>query len=203
MANENNNIWKTLEPTEEEESIIIADDPAEEDGNKESKYWLVGKLLTTKPFKDDDLTATMKLIWKTSREIEAVTVEKNFFLFKFRNNRDQARILEGSPLNFNRHMLLLHQFMSGWKPEEYEFLTPLFWLKIHDLPIGYRTKNTATKIGNNIGKLVALDQGLQTTGWGSYMRMRVEVNIRKPLRRFVTLGGKEGRGDIRGRITYK
>lgn len=79
--------------------------------------------------------------------------------------------MEGSPWTFNRHLLLLHKFMDDWRPEDYKFPTSPFWLRVQDLRIGYRnTKKTVAKIGNNIGKLTALDKSLQSKGWASSLR---------------------------------
>lgn len=89
MADDQREPWIALQSAEDEESIIIEDDAVEGENDEESRCWLVGKLLTAKPFKGDDLMATTKLIWKTSREIEFVSLEKNLFLFKCENIKEK------------------------------------------------------------------------------------------------------------------
>ncbi|XVF73261.1 hypothetical protein PTKIN_Ptkin12aG0187600 [Pterospermum kingtungense] len=80
--------------------------------------------------------ATMKIIWRVSRDVEILALENNLFLFKFQCDRDKERILEGG-------------------------------------------------------------------GWTNFLRVRVEINIKKPLRRTVKLQTWENGREVWGRLTYK
>ena len=40
-------------------------------------------------------------------------------------------------------------------------------------------------------------------GSGNFLRVRVNMDITKPLRRFVTVAGMGGKGDIRARLAYE
>lgn len=67
MAEDLSERWKFLKLTEEEENIVIEINRNEEE---EGRSWLVGKLHTEKPFSKNALKATMKLIWKLSRDVD-------------------------------------------------------------------------------------------------------------------------------------
>ncbi|XVF60617.1 hypothetical protein PTKIN_Ptkin08bG0062400 [Pterospermum kingtungense] len=92
-------LWKHLCLTEEGDDDILNVDESPINQNEESKHWLVGKLMTTRPFNKESMMATLK----------------------FQGGRDKARILEGAPWSFDKHLLLLHKYMGDWRPDDYEF----------------------------------------------------------------------------------
>lgn len=49
---------------------------------------------------------------------------------------------------------------------------------------------------------MSLDDHLTTDGWAPIIRMRIEIEVTKPLRRFVKLAGGGGKGEVRGWMTY-
>ncbi|XVF52634.1 hypothetical protein PTKIN_Ptkin05aG0034000 [Pterospermum kingtungense] len=62
--------------------------------------------------------ATLKLIWKLSKEVEIVALEENLLLFKFQGEWDKARILEGASWSFDKQRLLMHEFVTDWRPDD-------------------------------------------------------------------------------------
>ncbi|XVF82791.1 hypothetical protein PTKIN_Ptkin16aG0078000 [Pterospermum kingtungense] len=75
--------------------------------------------------------------------------------------------------------------------------------RIYHLPLGMRNKATGEMIGMRIGKLIATDESLDGRGWANFLRIRVEMDITKPLRRPVKLSNREGKTDIWGRVAYE
>lgn len=118
MAEDLSERWKFLKLTEEEENIVIEINRNEEE---EGRSWLVGKLHTEKPFSKNALKATMKLIWKLSRDVDIMDLENDLFLFKFENEIDKGRVLDGAPWTFDKLLLMLQEFNGDSWPEEYVF----------------------------------------------------------------------------------
>ncbi|KAK4398113.1 hypothetical protein Sango_1286800 [Sesamum angolense] len=58
-----------------------------------------------------------------------------------------------------------------------------FHVRIHGLPIGKMTKEVANHIGEKIGRLRNADQQTEPESWGSFMRLRVALEVSKPLPR--------------------
>ncbi|XVE61132.1 hypothetical protein DITRI_Ditri06bG0015200 [Diplodiscus trichospermus] len=114
------------------------------------------------------MMATLKIIWKLSREVDIAALEDNLFLFKFQCERDKDRVLEGAPWSFDKHMLLFHEFKGELRPEEYCLRQQRF--------------------------------GLDAGGWANFLRLRMEIDITKPLRRAVKLGGGHGGKEIWGSL---
>ncbi|XVF43853.1 hypothetical protein PTKIN_Ptkin02bG0073300 [Pterospermum kingtungense] len=124
------------------------------------------------------MMGTMKAIWKLSREVHIMAIEDNLFLFKFHEQRDKVRVMEGAPWSFDKQMLLFQEFISDLRPEEYVFQTAILWLRIYDLPLGMRNKAIGEMIGRRIGKLIATDESLDGRGWANFLRIRVEMDIK-------------------------
>ncbi|XVF54975.1 hypothetical protein PTKIN_Ptkin05aG0223700 [Pterospermum kingtungense] len=142
MAEDLSDLWKVLKLTEDEDDTINANISINQSVKPEGEDWLVGSLLTTHPFNKEAMMATMKIIWKLSKEVEILALEDNIFLFKFQCAKDKERILEGAPWSFDKNLLLFHEFVGEWRPEEYKFEKATFWVRINNLPLGLRNANT-------------------------------------------------------------
>ncbi|MBA0646359.1 hypothetical protein Goklo_014332, partial [Gossypium klotzschianum] len=58
-----------------------------------------------------------------------------------------------------------------------------FWVQIHDLPIELFSENLAIQLGNFIGVFLEYDGSNLGKENCNYMRVRVQIDIRKPLKR--------------------
>ncbi|XVE83786.1 hypothetical protein DITRI_Ditri16bG0114700 [Diplodiscus trichospermus] len=149
MTDELDDLWKMLRLTEEEDDKIVETDYAKENPKDEERNWLVGKLLTNKPFNKEAMMA----------------------ILKFQNGKDKDRILEGAPWSFDKHLLMFHDFKGEWRPEDYVFQQATFWVRVYNLLLGMRTKSTGEKIGRRLAELIAVDEGLDRGGWASFLRL--------------------------------
>ncbi|KAK4413609.1 hypothetical protein Salat_2773600 [Sesamum alatum] len=62
-----------------------------------------------------------------------------------------------------------------------------FHVLVHDLPIGKMHKDMAVFLGNQLGKFKDVDLDGPDRYWGSSLRIRVSLDITKPLRRVLKL----------------
>jgi hypothetical protein len=58
-----------------------------------------------------------------------------------------------------------------------------FWVQVHDLPVGLMAEKVGRKLANYIGSFVEYDKNNKSSFWRQYMRIRVRVDIRKPLKK--------------------
>ncbi|PPR87153.1 hypothetical protein GOBAR_AA33534 [Gossypium barbadense] len=64
----------------------------------------------------------------------------------------------------------------------------VFWVQIHNLPNGFMTEGMARQIGDFISRFLEYDTSLVTKGFGQYMRIRVSIDVRLPLKRKKRIG---------------
>lgn len=77
--------------------------------------------------------------------------------------------------------------------EELEFHDVPIWVRVGQLPFGMMNRGTALVLGDEIGKFVDTDVEPGGKAVGAFLRIKVRIDIWKPLMRGVTvLVGKEG-----------
>lgn len=57
------------------------------------------------------------------------------------------------------------------------------WVQIHDLQLGFMSERIITEVGNHIGTFLSSCPNNFRGIWREYMRVRVAINIEKPLKR--------------------
>jgi hypothetical protein len=63
-----------------------------------------------------------------------------------------------------------------------------FWVQLHNLPVFSMKRKVAIAIGSYIGKVLPSPTQEEEAGNGKYMRVRVRVDITKPLCRGRKIG---------------
>ncbi|MBA0600360.1 hypothetical protein Gorai_006548, partial [Gossypium raimondii] len=91
---------------------------------------------------------------------------------------------------------------KGKGMDSYEFRLVPFWVRIYNIPIKLMDRQTALDVGNAIGVLVAIDGNDRFGGWIEFIRIKVKIDIEKPLRRVVRFVDKDGSETI-GLIKYE
>ena len=63
---------------------------------------------------------------------------------------------------------------------------------MYNLPLGFQSEKILQSIGNFIGEFLASDEHNLTGVWRNYMRLRVSIDVRKPLKRRIRLKREGG-----------
>lgn len=102
------------------------------------------------------------------------------------------RILAGEPWSFDKSLVVLQRYNRLTPLEDLAFDKASFWVQVHNIPIGYRTKSVAEDICNSIG-VVDHSPNASECECGSYVRVRVTLDVYQPLcrGRIITVEGGE------------
>ncbi|GLT49039.1 hypothetical protein SLA2020_226240 [Shorea laevis] len=117
---------------------------------------------------------------------------KNLFAFYFFHPVDMQRVLAVGPWRFVNHVMVLKEVQGGKQVSKDDLYEVPFWIQIHGLPPDRLNAETGKRIGENLGRLLEVDDG-GGHAWGvEYIRVRVYIDARKPLRRGMKLSLREG-----------
>ena len=124
--------------------------------------------------------------------MEIKPLGENIFVFRFGLLKEKRRILEGSPWSFDKNIIVFQEYDLTVRPSELDFRYVAFWVRVYDLPIGGMKKAVAEKIGEMMGGLIKADMDEKGKAWGPFLRIRVQIDISKPLRRGIFLALNQG-----------
>lgn len=160
-------------------------------GEGKIRMCLVGKILSTKPVNRLGFIQNMASIWETNEEVSIESLGNNRFIFHFKEEKDKRRILAGGPWHYAGSLMVLEEPKGVGEIENLRFDRATFWAQIHNIPILCMNKETAFFLGKKIGTVKDLDLGSAGDCLGSFIRVKVEVDVSKPLERgfFIDLDG--------------
>ncbi|XP_042974300.1 uncharacterized protein LOC122305841 [Carya illinoinensis] len=184
--------WEKLQLNEEENVPIELVSKGNERQCDLGGRSLVGKIFIDRQIGKEVVSKTMEKVWKVSRPVAFQEFRSNCFILTFANLRDRSRILDGRPWQFDGHIFVLKVFDERTQPHLIHFDTELFWVRIHNLPFANMNRQTGEVVGSSIGRVVEVDIREDDVGWGSFLRVRIECELKKVIARGRTVS-LEGR----------
>lgn len=91
-------------------------------------------------------------------------------------------MLAGEPWWFDKKLLCLKEITGIEKPSNMKPHTAPFWVCAYNLPLAQRTMEAATALGNKLGTFMEWDN-TEEGRWGSFLRVRTQIDLTKPLYR--------------------
>lgn len=153
------------------------------------RWAFVGLFLSDRPVKTDVMKQTMASIWQPGRGvcIQDIDSESNICLFQFAHEVDLKRFIAGGPWTFENKVLVMERVKPGKDPSKIVPHLLDIWVQIHEVLVGFRSKFIARSVGSKIGEFVESNENNFSGCWKSYIRIRVRLDIRKALRKGLTL----------------
>lgn len=106
-----------------------------------------------------------------------------------------AAIGEG-PWNFFKNLIVFKE-PSGWRnPRTMVFNEMSIWVQDHNIPLACMHEELLRKLGKLTGTLLEMDKGDNGVVMGNYARLRVFIDITKPLKKFIRIKAIEEAEDI-------
>ena len=136
---------------------------------------------------------TMASLWRPGKGVCIKDLSPTLFLFQIFHEIDINKVLESGSWTFDQHILLVKRLEEDEQPQNILLLTTSFWIQIYNLPIGFMSEKILKDIRNYIGIFLASDENNLMGVCRNYMRIRVSMDVRKPLKRRMKL--KKARSD--------
>lgn len=175
---------------EENEDLVFEDDVIEEIDKYE--LCLVGRFLTEKSINTRAMKVKIADVWKPTMGINIKEIDSGIYLFQFFHKEDKQWVMNGGPWSFDNAMLLLEEIAPGEEPLKVPLWFLNIWIQIHDLPNGFMSEVVGQQLGNFFGSFVAYDPKNNSSIWRDCMRIKIRLDVRKPLKRKKKIKRKNG-----------
>jgi hypothetical protein len=100
----------------------------DEGAAEKSKFMLLGKVLSLKPFSRNIVKEIIEKAWNTIKDVEVSVVDKNVFMFYFKHEVDVRRVWDRRPWNFKGEHLILKKFRPELSLNEVDFTEIDVWV---------------------------------------------------------------------------
>ena len=134
---------------------------------------------------------TFKPLWRAKNGFKIQREGDHKVLFIFDNKEDMGRILSTEPWSFDKSLVVTQSFDRNSSVEELSFDKVSFWVQVHNIPIRYRNRSVAEDICDSISQVHRSAENSEGGG-GSYMRVRVTLDVYQPLCRGRVIKLEEG-----------
>ncbi|TXG50019.1 hypothetical protein EZV62_025894 [Acer yangbiense] len=184
-AEEVANLCEALSLKENEGLLMSLHSGLKDGGSRRLSLRLAGKLLSVKHVNREAFLSVLPRIWRTVKEFEIEILEGNIFSFTFKEESDRRSVLRGGPWSFDKALLVLEEPTGKGDIREMKFDKVAFWIQIHKVPLLCMTSEIGRFLGSMIGEVKEIDDGGSGDCVGKYIRVRVVVDVTKPLRRML------------------
>ncbi|KAK6115907.1 hypothetical protein DH2020_008176 [Rehmannia glutinosa] len=86
-----------------------------------------------------------------------------------------------------RKMRFSSEIQGLQHPRDITFDKIDIWVQLHSLPLAFMNKKVIESIGGKVGKLVEVDEGDGGNYWGKFARIRVTLEMDKPLKKCISV----------------
>lgn len=70
-------------------------------------YFLAANFYTRRVLSMEAIARTFKLVWRTRKGFEVRDMGNHLVLFSFSDESDVARVMQGEPLSFDKHLVAI------------------------------------------------------------------------------------------------
>lgn len=173
-------LYANLSIEDEEDGGIVG---VEEGQERTDNFILVEKFLIEKNINFQAMQNVLASLWRSKEGMEVHDIGGYIYSFVFYHIMDLCKVIEGGPWSFEQTMLVYHR-MQDTKDVHEVFLNEVdVWVQVHDIPRGLISETVLKSIGSFIGTYVKSDPASFDGPWKSFVRVRVTLNIHKPLKR--------------------
>jgi hypothetical protein len=175
--------WENFSLTEEEDVELSIQREEFLDGVTYGQSCVLGKLLAERLVSKETIRAEFVKWWKPEETFSFKILGDNLFLVEFEKFTDKKRVLEGRPWVFEGSLFLVEDFDGSKTPSQFVFDKAAFWVQMTNLPLACMGREIGRKIGASVGVVEAVDTDARGMGWGESLRVKILIDLSKPLPR--------------------
>ncbi|XP_074374343.1 uncharacterized protein LOC141714738 [Apium graveolens] len=171
-----------LDIDEEENTAFAFDGDVEEETTK-YELCAVGRFLTERNVSVRAMKSKLADVWKPAMGINIKELEPGIFLFQFYHKEDLGWVLKGGLWSFDNAMLIIAAIPQGEEPMNVPLWHVNLWIQLYNLPTGFMVESVGKQLGDFFGEFLEYDTKNNSSIWREFMRVKVRIDVRKPLKR--------------------
>lgn len=183
-----------------EECVVDLDEGFDEAQDEKLSLRLVGRILTERPLNFDAVKRTLLHIWNLKEGVVIRSMGVNLFLFQFFHWKDCDKVFNGRPWSFENRLLVLQEIEKEEQSSEMVLNLSPFWIRLYNLPFGYRSDDRIRVIAKMLGQLMEIEDDFLDIN--PFRRVRILIDVTKPLKRFQMIRVK-GNKNIKVTLKYE
>jgi hypothetical protein len=153
-----------------------------------AKWLAIAKVHTNKlGFSQSALFADMRSAWNPAKEVVWRRIEENLFTIQFNCLADWNKAMHEGPWLFRDQALLLEEYDGFTNPLSIKLDRVTVWAQIHKLPDNYLKEPVIRGMSRNVGEIKEVQIKLPAGYIGSYVRLKVRLDVNKKISRFVAM----------------
>ena len=191
MAEEITKFCSQLRIDDEEETVLDLEVLNPSHDSEKVSLLLLGRLLTERSYNVEAFKRTMTTVWGLAHGVAIRVLSPNLYAFQFFHWKDLKKVMDGRPWCFDNLLLLLMEATGEEQPDHVKINQSPFWVRIKNLPFNYGSDEIIRASVGNMGEILELEEDV--LGIGRYRRVRVLLDVTKPIRRFRRLKDRNGK----------
>lgn len=148
----------------------------------DTRWCLVERFLTEAAIDFQAMQHKLASLWRPGKGMYVKEPERNRYIFQFYHEVDIARVIEGSPWIFGQFHLVFERLKDGYDPRMISINKLDLWIQLHGMSTGFMSQKVVVDVGNYIRNFVESDSNNFVGVWRDYFRVKVTINLSKPLK---------------------
>ncbi|KAK4435211.1 hypothetical protein Salat_0684400 [Sesamum alatum] len=191
-----------LRLTDEEDQRLVLPGGLWHADSDSHRLCLVGRLLSSRVPRFEAFSTSIQGMINPVRGIEVRQIGCGRFLLWFNHIINRNRAIEGYPWSFKKNIVILNRIRENENPLRMDLDSCDFHVHVHELPLSMMNFGVATLLGNIIGQFRDLDMDGTGCAWRATLRLRVAINVSRPLPRTIPICSALGK-ELLVHLTYE
>lgn len=174
--------------TEDEKGgLVEVEDDDIDDTRKDMEKTMTCKILTPKEVIAEHFQRLMPKIWGIEGKVQIKKSGKNVFICKFKSRKAKKRLVDNDLWIYDKAVLIFDELKGDKEISSLEFRYVSFWFHFHKLPVVCMNRKYAAALANSVGTFVKSEEEEEGRFSGESLRVKVKVDVTKPLRRLTRI----------------
>lgn len=153
---------------------------------------LIGRVIIDRELPFNAIRANVLRLIHPLKGATLKSLGPNKFVMTFNHALDRKKTLGGCPWVLEKHALLFEPIDPSVKPEDQQVTCMLIVARILQISLANRSESIARMLGNKLGGFIEVPKDTANY-YSSYLRIKVGVDVMKPLMRGLYFQGVEGK----------